>query len=100
MMRFLREHAESAGYSSPFRGMGILCVRALAPLRLGSRFRSKFGQCRLADDGAPLHAAVVLGRRERVLARELGESDAAVEARCLGASDPERVEPDPRADPT
>ena len=31
---------------------------------------------------------------------ELGESDAAVEARSLGASDPERVEPDAGANPT
>ena len=66
----------------------------------GSRFRSKCGQGRLAHDGASLHAAVLLGRRERISARELGEADPAVEAWCLGASDPERVEPDPRADPT
>ena len=43
---------------------------------------------------------MLLGRRERVGARELGECDPAVEARCFGASDRERVEPDPRADPT
>ena len=66
----------------------------------GGGFRLKRGQGRLAHDGAPLHAAVLLGRRERVRARELGEADPAVEARCFGASDRERVEPDSRADPT
>ena len=47
------------------------------------RFRSKRGQGRLAHDGTPLHAAVLLGRRERVSTRELGQFGAAVEARCF-----------------
>ena len=42
---------------------------------------------------------MVLGRRQRIRARELGETGPAVEARRCGASDPERVEPDARADP-
>ncbi len=41
-----------------------------------------------------------LGRRERVRASEAAEFDAAVEARCLGASDRERVEPDARPNPS
>ena len=106
----LREDAECAGLL-PFRGLwGLLRMRALGWLRAGSRllrrslggggFRSQLGEGRLPDDGAPLHAAVLLRRRERVAAPELGEAGAAVEARCFGASDLERVEPDARADPT
>ena len=82
------------------RALGCPPAAAVPPSLGGGGFRSKLGQGRLAHDGAPLHAAVLLGRRERVRARELGEFDPAVEARCLGASDRERVEPDPRADPT
>ena len=66
----------------------------------GGGFRLKLGQRRLADERAPFHAAVVLRRRERVGARELGEFGAAVEAWCFGASEFERVEPNARTDAT
>src|SRR6266545_8282435 len=100
-MRFLLEDAECAGGSSPFRGSwGFPRMRALRWGGPRGQLRPKLAQGRLADDGAPLHAAVVLGRRERVSARELGESDPAVEAKCLGGSDGERVEPDPRSNPS
>ena len=82
------------------RALGSAPAAGLSAEPWRRRIRSKRGQGRLAHDGAPLHAAVLLGRRERVRARELGECDPAVEARCFGASDRERVEPDPRADPT
>ena len=75
-------------------------MRVLAWLRACGRLRVKLGQGRLAHDRAPLHAAVLLGRRERVGAPELGEAGPAVEARGFGASDRERIEPDPRANPT
>ena len=94
-----REDAERAGFSflGP-DGPRSATSPACAPSAPAARLRSKRGQCRLAHDRAPLHAAVLLGRRERVPARELGEAGPAVEARCFGASDFERVEPDPRAD--
>ena len=99
-MRFFLEDAECAGRSFLFRGSwGFRRMRALGCRRPGGQIRSKLGQRRLADDGAALHAAVVLGRRQRVRARELGELDAAVEARCFRAANSERVEPDPRANP-
>src|SRR5947207_2839025 len=66
----------------------------------GGRLRSKLAQGRLADDGPSFHAAVVLGRCERVLTPERRELDAAVEARCLGSSDREHVEPEPVPDPS
>src|SRR4030095_8086866 len=66
--------------------------------RRGGHFRSTLAHGGLADERPPFHAAVVLGRRERVPALELAERGAAAEAECLGDSDLERVEPDPGSD--
>src|SRR5262245_26132317 len=82
MLRFLLEDAESAG-------PGLLLFRG-----------SQLGNRGLADDGPALHAAVVLGRRERVGAPEPGEFGAAVETERLGRSDFERIEPDPEPNPS
>src|SRR5262245_61016864 len=61
---------------------------------------SMFSQLRLAAEGPALHAAVVLRRRERMLASELGEFDPAVESGCVRRSDLERVEPHARSNPS
>src|SRR5262245_19786885 len=95
-MRFLLENTEWAGNAFFFRGVRRLVRRRVS----GGGFRLKLSQRRLAHDRAPFHAAVLLGSREWVGARDLGEADPAVEAGCLGASDRERVEPDTRADAT
>src|SRR5688572_33391260 len=100
-MRFLREDAERPGDSFLGRGWGGLSrPRAFGLRWLRSVFRSKLGEGRLANDGAALHAAVVLSRRERMRAPDPGERDAAVEARCPGGSDGEGIEPHPGTDPS
>src|SRR5690349_7943764 len=81
MLCFLLEDAKGAG-------PGLLLF-----------LRSKFGNRRLANEGPPLHAAVVLRRRERVRASDFGERDAAVESRRLRRADLERIEPDSSPNP-
>src|SRR5262249_23396789 len=75
MWRMLLEDAEWAG-----RRRFLVCW-----------IRSQCGHRRLADERPALHAAVVLRRRQRVLATESGERDPAVESRRPGGPDLERV---------
>ena len=92
--------APSAGFSPAADLSADLSAVASAEAEALAEADSMLGEGRLANERAPLHAAVVLGRRERIAARELVEGDPAVEAECFGASDRERVEPNARTDAT
>src|SRR5688572_1885878 len=96
MIRMLREDARRRVLIARFRG--IPAMRG-PRLRVPCRGPAKLGQRGLADEGPPFHAAVGLRGGERVLASDLAQRRAAVEAGRLRGSNLVRVEADPRTDP-
>src|SRR5262249_43245454 len=67
---FLLEDAERPGLSFR-RSFGLSFVRAFG-FGSGRRLRLQLRQRGFADDGTTFHAAVLLGRRDRVLPPDLG----------------------------